>query len=56
MSIDQFSYKSMVELLEENFYQENQYYHALKDAHTAIDMNYLQSQVRQMAKEREKQS
>ena len=55
MSINQKGYSSMVELLEDKFYRDNQYYHALKDAHTAIDMYVLQNKVRQMSQERKKQ-
>lgn len=45
----------MAELLENKFYQEKKEYHTLKDAKTSIDMNYLQNQVRQMAKDRKKE-
>ena len=55
MQISEFGYSSITELIEDRFYQENKEYHALKDAKTAIDMNVLQGQVRQMAKDRKKE-
>lgn len=55
MNISDHGFSSMAELLENKFYQEKKEYHTLKDAKTSIDMNYLQSQVRQMAKDRKKE-
>ena len=55
MQISEFGYSSITELIEDRFYQENKEYHALKDAKTAIGMNVLQGQVRQMAKERKEE-
>ena len=55
MSIDKLGYSSITELLENEFYKDNKEYHAFKDAKTAIEMNRIQNQVRQMANERKKE-
>ncbi len=55
MSIDKLGYSSITELLENKFYIDNKEYHALKDAKTAIEMNMIQNQVRQMSKKRKKE-
>ncbi len=54
MPIDTMGFSSITELLENNFYKNNKEYHALKDAKTELDMNMIQNQVRQMARERKK--
>jgi hypothetical protein len=53
MSFSNYGFGSIIELKQQEFYERNPVFRAIEDCKTAIDMNYLQSQVRQMAKERE---
>ena len=50
---NQFGFSSVVELMKNKFYERNPKYAAIQNAKTAIDMNYLQMRVREMAQERQ---
>ena len=53
-TVNQIGYKSIVEYLENEHYETDTVYHALKDAKTAINMNCKQMQVHEMATKRKK--